>query len=645
MGGLGGLVEEKREISPILDYFHAKHLTYGSWTLVRTILNFVDAHPIYKTEFYKGVDRKRFTAPRVLKLVFEAYGRVSSNKGMKEATKKSVMYMMLEIGKLYQQSIYGWDSGKQKFMISLTSPAFLMHVNLDQNILDKFRVGDNVLFKGLHNKVRAILDMKYELKYAQVPGIKAAVIAKTGTKATMNILRPQIIHERDLRRVVTSMAAVVFGTTNKWDRVEIDPGDDRQLNTALCLLMLGIGSRARGIIMVNQIEEIDSHSKAGDTQGDLVGLDESIVRIKSDLMAHAPSHGTLRVRRITKERERERQKVDELMKDEAWGDGTMTDAEAVSLIDTRSEARLIDKPFQFYFFDPVLNNEDETKREIGDFYTSKDPAKQNPREVFMQLFMVVREALRARCASDRWGFKVKWESYTTGDRKIWMLEDGKQESPRDVARFHAKAYMGMKSVCEFWLKQILGMKVVTPHQLRRLYVCYSYEYFGRGITKEIGYAQYVLRHKTITTSQTYTTLIIEMVLDDRLSPVKMEANRLAVESARVMDMMDDVYATMKEIQRELKEVRDSTGIRDGEDGEGRKRRKEVVEFVLSDGEVVEFPKLTRAPNGSSRDWLIERALAHVAEMNVVGIPLIRANLLRVGVNTNIVVEVLTLLGV
>ena len=317
VGGLGGLVEEKREISPILDYFHAKHLTYGSWTLVRTILNFVDAHPIYKTEFYKGVDRKRFTAPRVLKLVFEAYGRVSSNKGMKEATKKSVMYMMLEIGKLYQQSIYGWDSGKQKFMISLTSPAFLMHVNLDQNILDKFRVGDNVLFKGLHNKVRAILDMKYELKYAQVPGIKAAVIAKTGTKATMNILRPQIIHERDLRRVVTSMAAVVFGTTNKWDRVEIDPGDDRQLNTALCLLMLGIGSRARGIIMVNQIEEIDSHSKAGDVKSELVGLDDSFVWDKRELMAHAPGHGTLRVRRITKERERERQKVGELMKDEA----------------------------------------------------------------------------------------------------------------------------------------------------------------------------------------------------------------------------------------------------------------------------------------------------------------------------------------
>jgi hypothetical protein len=212
------------------------------------------------------------------------------------------------------------------------------------------------------DRVKVFKDLKYELKYVQVPVIKAAVVAKTGTKATMNILSPQIIAEMSLRRVVTSMTSVVFGTTNKWDSVEIDEKDDNQLNTALCLLMLGIGSRARGIIMVNQIEEIDAHSKAGDMKEDVGGLDESIVEIRGELMAHAPGHGTLRVRRITKEREKENQKVDELMKDEAYGDGTMTDEEAVSLVDMRSDARLIDKPFQFYFFDPVRNNKDESKR-------------------------------------------------------------------------------------------------------------------------------------------------------------------------------------------------------------------------------------------------------------------------------------------
>ena len=73
VGGLDGLVEEKGVASPILDHFHAKHLTYGSWTLVQTILKFVDAHPVYKTKFYEGVDRNRFGAPRVLNLVFAAY--------------------------------------------------------------------------------------------------------------------------------------------------------------------------------------------------------------------------------------------------------------------------------------------------------------------------------------------------------------------------------------------------------------------------------------------------------------------------------------------------------------------------------------------------------------------------------------------
>jgi hypothetical protein len=263
----------------------------------------------------------------------------------------------------------------------------------------------------------------------------------------------------------------------------------------------------------------------------------------------------------------------------------------------------------------------------------------------MHLLMVVREALRARCASDRWGFNVRWEQYTTGDRKIWMLEDGKQDSPRDVVRFHAKAYVGMKKACEFYLKQISGMKVVTPHQLRRLYVCYSYEYFGRGITKEIGYAQYVLRHKTITTSQTYTTLIIQLVLDDRITPVKMEANRLAVEAARVMQKMEDVQAMMEDMRRELEDTRASVTARgDGEEG-GKKRRKETVEFLLEGGrESIEFQKLARAPNGSSREWLIERALAVVDDMRSEGIPLTRVNLTRVGINTNIVVEVMGLIS-
>ena len=183
----------------------------------------MDAHPVYKTKFYEGVDRSRFGAPRVLKLVFAAYGRVSVNKKMKESTKKNVMRQMLQIGKLYQHSIYCWENEKEKFTVSLTSPAFIMHVNLDQNILDKFKVADNVLFKGNHNKVKVIV----ELKCFQVPVIKGAVVAKTGTKATMNMLRPQIIAEKDLRKVVTSMASVVFGTTNKWDRVETDENDDK----------------------------------------------------------------------------------------------------------------------------------------------------------------------------------------------------------------------------------------------------------------------------------------------------------------------------------------------------------------------------------------------------------------------------------
>ena len=99
---------------------------------------------------------------------------------------------------------------------------------------------------------------------------------------------------------------------------------------------------------------------------------------------------------------------------------------------------------------------------------------------------------------------------------------------------------------------------------------------------------------------------------------------------------------MEDMRRELKDVRASIDASGGEDYEGKKRRKESVDFVLDDGGVlIQFLKLVRAPNGSSREWLIERAVAHVARMKVEGIPL---NLIRVVITTNIVVEVFGLVS-
>ena len=73
--------------------------------------------------------------------------------------------------------------------------------------------------------------------------------------------------------------------------------------------------------------------------------------------------------------------------------------------------------------------------------------------------------------------------------------------------------------------------------------------------------------------------------------------------------------------------------------------KESVDFLLDEGSrLVSFQKLARALNGSSREWLIERAMACVDEMREEGIPVTRVNLTRVGINTNIVVEVLGLIS-
>jgi hypothetical protein len=157
------------------------------------------------------------------------------------------------------------------------------------------------------------------------------------------------------------------------------------------------------------------------------------------------------------------------------------------------------------------------------------------------------------------------------------------------------------------------------------------------VTKEIGYAQYVLRHKNITTSQTYTTLIVNMAMGDRLRPAKVEANRIVVEATKVMGDIDDMRQMVIDVKRELDEAR--AEIQSNRVEKKRMSRKLTLDFVVGDT-VVEFDKLRRAPNGSSRLWLVARALRQAKRMEEVGIPLTRTNMTKVGVNTNIVVEVM-----
>jgi uncharacterized protein YajQ (UPF0234 family) len=69
-------------------------------------------------------------------------------------------------------------------------------------------------------------------------------------------------------------------------------------------------------------------------------------------------------------------------------------------------------------------------------------------------------------------------------------------------------------------------------------------------------------------------------------------------------------------------------------------RESEVRFTAADDEEVVLAKLPRAKKGTPRASLIERALGVADEMEARGVRVTHVNLVKAGVNTDIVKEVL-----
>ena len=260
-------------------------------------------------------------------------------------------------------------------------------------------------------------------------------------------------------------------------------------------------------------------------------------------------------------------------------------------------------------------------------------ARQRPRDVFIQLFKAVRDEIK-RLSEEKEGkglkYIVEWESYQTLDRKIYMIKDT-QRDKTGVEKFMKSVWVGMNKTCIEWLDMIPHLKEKNPHQLRRMYVCYSYEYFGRDISKEIGYAQYVLRHTNIATSMLYTTMSFKMALSDSMADDKDFKSEFVKSVVDIRGMLDEINV----LKKMLTDVTTHTTQPN--------KRKMVVDFVDVMGDpVVGFRKMKRAPNGATREWMIDRAKEQLKKMHDAGIELTRVNLTKAGINTNIVLEVMEL---
>ena len=199
-------------------------------------------------------------------------------------------------------------------------------------------------------------------------------------------------------------------------------------------------------------------------------------------------------------------------------------------------------------------------------------------------------------------------------------------------------YNVVKKKCVSWLSTIPNLQDTTTHMLRRMYVCYSYQFFGRGRLKEIGYAQYVLHHKSIESSIFYTTMQFNMALDGRLG-VDEERYNEAIEQiekakSQLFEMKDDVKQQLRRLREKSDEVELVL------DMGPRKRLKREVELKRVDGTSVMYTKKPREVRKSSREVKVANGVTEAKKLQDDGFLMTRVNLTKAGINANIVRDVL-----
>jgi hypothetical protein len=241
----------------------------------------------------------------------------------------------------------------------------------------------------------------------------------------------------------------------------------------------------------------------------------------------------------------------------------------------------------------------------------------HPREVYMSLFQACREYIHTKHKKT-----IDWVSYKTGGRSIWVASENDRLSSR-MSTLYKQVYPNMKAVCEKYLKRDgLGLDTYGTHELRRLYVCYSFEFFGRGKTKEIAYAQYVLHHASLSSTIYYTTLQFDMFLGHG------DAEQIALREGMIATL-SSVNVSIETLKRKLLEVEGLAS------SQARKLAKETVNFRVN-GVDINVNRLTHAGKGTSRNDLVARGIAKGKELIAVGIKLTKNALRKVGVNTLIV---------
>jgi hypothetical protein len=622
---------------PVSMFFHASDITYGSWSLSALVRDaLADAG-------YESPQNVVSCYALIMYVVIPGYTQRHLKKLNKPDKIKEVLKKMASLYQLMQQAMWDWNEEKKVFELGTCPEKYKAYKNNDSNTVSNAK-GERTF--GFRYNLLVIKLAKLEKKtpvqvmgeftrgvLVQVPELKEVKRKEVVSRGTMLILHPTIIEEITFRRMVKGIQDEVFSDVKDWGKVtlkkEVTVG--KRLASAICLLQLGIGSRVLGIIAVNKIEALESiETKATeDTK-----LDRDATFILQDIRTG------LRVGRITKNKNEDLQTIN-MFNSRARFDEGFTEEKAREIIKGEREAFVIDKPVQYYFFD-----QNTVKKE------ATGPVSE-PREVFLQLLKVVRECVKhisekglltqeANWVSKNPGQKnkmprVQWELYTSAERKIFMVKETDTASAAMTQLFNS-VYNVVKKKCVSWLKTIPNLQDTTTHMLRRMYVCYSYQFFGRGRLKEIGYAQYVLRHKSIESSIFYTTMQFNMALDGRLGVDEERYNEAIeqIENAKgqLAEMKDDVERQLKRLREKSDEVKTVL------DMGPRKRLKREVELKKVDGTSVMYTKKPREVRKSSREVKVANGVTEAKKLRDDGFLMTRVNLTKAGINADIVRDVL-----
>jgi integrase len=629
---------ERSNEHPTSMFFHDSNITYGSWSLSALVRDaLADAG-------YKSPPTTVSCDALLKKVVIPGYTKRHIKRLNNPVEMKEVLKKMATMHQLLQQAMWDWDEDKKVFEVGRCPEKSKAYKNKDSNTV-RLAKGDQEF--GFHFNELVIKLAKLEKKtviqvtreftrgvVVQVPELKELKRKEVVARGTMLILHPTIIEEVTFRRMVKGMQDEVFNGVKDWGNVKIkkEIKVGKRLASAICLLQLGIGSRVLGIIAVNKIEALDPiETKATeDTKLD----DRDAKSVLQDI-----STG-LRVGRITKNKNEDLQTAN-LYASRARFDEEFTEEKARKIIKGEREAFVVDKPMQYYFFD-----QNTVKKE------ATGPVSE-PRAVFLQLLKVVRECVKHISEKGllrqeaNWVVKnpeqknkmprVEWESYMSAGRKIFMVKETDTASVAMTQLFNS-VYNVVKKKCVGWLKTIPNVQDTTTHMLRRMYVCYSYQFFGRGRVKEIGYAQYVLKHKSVESSIFYTTMQFNMALDGRLG-VDEERYNEAIEQiekakSELVEMKDDVKQQLRRLREKSDEVELVL------DMGARKRVKREVELKRVDGTTVMYTKKPREVRKSSREVKVANGVTEAKKLQDDGFLMTRVNLTKAGINVDIVRDVL-----